>query len=133
MLLKFSLVIFDDCLAYELTSLNLAFIDDNFMMLSKLNFVVFDCLVKCFVSVVSFLDIMDDLEQIDWNRKYLATSLQHFLVFFDLLSILSLQLNLILALPRWASQYLVEFGIRLFGEFGWVLNDMSCTLVLRVY
>ena len=104
-------MIFDDCLAYELAALNFAFIDDNFMVLSQLNFVIFDCLVECFVPVVPFFDIVDDLQQIDRNRKYLSSSLQHFLILFDLFSVLTFELNLILAFSGWTTQDLIKFCV----------------------
>ena len=126
-------MVLDHCFADELTALDLALIDDNFVVLSQLDFVVFDCLVKGFVSVVPLLDIVDNLEQIDGNRKYLSSGLQHLLVFFDLFAVLSLELDLILALSGWTLQHMVKLGLRLFDQLGWILSNMSRTLVLRVY
>jgi hypothetical protein len=116
-LLEFELVVLDDCFADELAALDLALIDDDLVMLSELNLIVLDGLVQSFVPVVPLLDIVNYLQQIDGNRKYLSSGLQHLLVFLYLLPVLTLELDLILALSGRTPQHLVEFGVGLFDQF----------------
>lgn len=111
MLLEFGLVILDYGFADELAALNPSLIDDHFVVLSELNLVVLDSLVEGFVFVVSLLDIVNYLQQIDGYGKNLSSGLQHFLVLLDLLLVLLLELTLVLAFIGGAAQDLLEFGL----------------------
>ena len=75
MLLKFDFMIFDHSLADKLTSFNSSLIDDHLVMFSKLNFIVLNSLVQSLVSVISFLDIVNDLKKVDGNWKDLSSGL----------------------------------------------------------
>lgn len=104
-------MILDYGFADELTALNSSLIDDHFVVLSELNLVVLDSLIEGFVFVVSFLNIVDYLQQIDGYRKNLSSGLQHLLVLLDLLFVLLLELTLVLAFIGGAAQNLLEFGL----------------------
>ena len=110
-LFEFGLAILDYGFADELATLNPSLIDDHFVVLSELNLVVLDSLVEGFVFVVSLLDIVDYLQQIDGYRKNLSSGLQHLLVLLDLLFVLLLELTLVLAFIGGAAQDLLEFGL----------------------
>lgn len=110
-LLKSSFVIFDDGFADEFCALNSAFIDDDFVMFSELNLIVFDGFVEGFVFVVALLDIVDYLEQVDGDGEDLSSGLQHFLVLFDLLLVLAFELHLVLALAVGVSHHLLQLGV----------------------
>ena len=96
MLLKFLLVVFNDWLTDKFRSFNSAFVDDYFMMLSQLDFVVLYRVIQRFVFLVSVFDVMNYLKKVDWNRKYLPTCLKHLLVLFyhDFVLLLELELGL---------------------------------------
>lgn len=66
------------------------------MMLSQLDLIIFDGLVEVIILGSPLFDIMDNLQQIDGDRKNLPTSLQNFLIFLILCLILFLQLGLVL-------------------------------------
>lgn len=68
-------MIFDDGLADELTALYFTLIDDNFVMFSELNFIILDGFIVEIIFIASLFDVMDYLEQIYGNRKYLSTGL----------------------------------------------------------
>ena len=61
MLFKFYFVFFDDSFADEFATFYSSFVDDDFMVLSELYFIVFDCLIECLIFSSSFFDVMDDL------------------------------------------------------------------------
>lgn len=62
MLLQFSFVLFYDAFADKLCALYFSLVDNDFVVLSQLNFIILDCFVKGFVFGSSLFDIMDDLE-----------------------------------------------------------------------
>lgn len=66
------------------------------MMLSQLDLIIFDGLVEVIILGSPLFDIMDNLQQIDGDRKNLPTSLQNFLIFLILCLILFFELGLML-------------------------------------
>ena len=62
MLLQFSFVLFYNAFADKFCTLNFAFVNDDLVVLSQLNFIILDGFVEGFVFGSTFFDIMDDLE-----------------------------------------------------------------------
>lgn len=133
MLLQFSLMLLDHGLADEFTALHASLIDDDLMMLAQLYLVVLDGFIERVVLVAALLDIVDDLEKVDGDRKYLPTCLQHFLILFHLRLVLLLQLLLILGLAVGTAQHRLQLGLphtRRFLQRQRTLTKISGTLRL---
>lgn len=104
-------MLFDHVLADQLSALHPSFVDDDLMVLSQLNLVVFDGLVEILILVAAFLDVVDNLKKVDGNRKYLPSSLQHFLVFFKLRLVLFFELLLVLGLVVRTLQHRLKLAL----------------------
>jgi len=83
----------DNSLAYQIRSLNFSLVNDNFVMFTKLYFIIFNRLVKMVILRASFFNVMKNLKQIDRDREYLPASLQSLLIFFILYFVLFLELG----------------------------------------
>lgn len=92
MLLQLAFVLLDHVLADEFAAFHFPFVDDDFVVFPQLDLVVLDGLVQAVVLGPSFLDVVDDLQQIYGNGEDLPTRLQHLLVFFLLHFVFLLQL-----------------------------------------
>ena len=65
MLFKFCFMVLDDSLADEFSALDSALVNNDLMMLSQLDLVVFYGLIKGLILAATFFDIVDNLQQID--------------------------------------------------------------------
>lgn len=83
-------MILDNILANELRPLNFALVNNNLVMLAELYLIIFNGLIEVIVLRASFLNIMNNLQQIDGDRKYLPARLQHLLIFLILQFVLFL-------------------------------------------
>lgn len=123
----------NDCLADEFTTLHASLIDDDLMVFAQLYLVILDCFVQRVVLVASLLDIVDDLEEVDGDGKYLPACLQHLLVLLHLRLVLLLQLLLILRLAVRTAQDGLQLGLahtRRFLQRQRTLPNISRTLRL---
>lgn len=98
MLFKLSLVLFNHIFTDQLCTFHPSLIDDDFVVLTQLDLVIFDSFVEILILIAAFLDVVDDLQEIDRNRKYLSSRLQHLLIFLKLHLVLLFKLLLILGL-----------------------------------
>jgi hypothetical protein len=77
------------------------------MVLSELDFVVFDGLVERFVLASAFFDVMDDLKEVDGDGEDLSACLEDLLIFFDYCSVLFLDGDLVFAFGCWTTHKLL--------------------------
>lgn len=110
-LLQLGLVLLDHILADELGAFDPALVDDDLVVLAQLDLVVLDGLAEGLVLVAAFLDVVDDLEQVDGDGEDLPPGLQHFLVLLHLRLVLPLQLQLVLRLVVGALQHRLQLGL----------------------
>lgn len=129
MLLQLSFMLLDDGFADEFGAFYSSLIDDDFVMLTQLDLIVFDCLVQGVVLVTSLLDVVDNLKEVDGDRENLSARLQNFLIFFELGLVLSLQLQLVLRLVGGALEDSFQFCLarvsRVFLD-GCIALNFSC-------
>lgn len=111
MLLQFGLMFLDDSLTDEFAALHASLVDDDLMMFAQLYLVILDGFIEGIVLVAALLDIVDDLEEVDGDRKDLPTRLQHLLVLLHLRLVLLLQLLLILGLAVGTTQHRLQLGL----------------------
>ena len=118
MLFQFTLVVLYGGFAYQLLTLDPAFVYDDLVVLPQLDFVVLNRFVQRLVSTPAFFDVMDDLQQIDGNRKYLPSRLQNLPVLLFLTFYLPLQLQLVFSLRSRGFEKCLELGFSTVSLFG---------------
>lgn len=67
----------------QLSAFDSSFVNDDFVMFSQLDFVIFYCIIHRIVFLIAVFYVMDDLQQVDWNSKDLSTRLQNLLILFN--------------------------------------------------
>ena len=67
MLFQLSFMFLDDTLADEFCTFYFTFVDDDFVVFAQLYFIIFDGFIQGFVLRATFLNVMDDLQEVDGN------------------------------------------------------------------
>lgn len=108
----------------KLASFNSSLIDNDLVMFSKLNFIVLNRFIQILIAIISLFNVVNDLEKIDGNWKYLSTSLENFSIFFTFFSVFLFKLNLVFTFVWRTFQHLIKFGLSLFYSL-WRSLDIS--------